>query len=128
MTIATTPADVKAINGSTLDDVVIQPFIDAADCILQTVSGCTSDKGITSACLDIARAWLAAHLMGMSSIGNDTLAKKKESFENYTVERVVGGFSGKGILSTPYGQTANSLTGGCLQEADKGQAKVCFFG
>jgi hypothetical protein len=66
--------------------------------------------------------------MAMSACGNDTATKKKESFENYAVERIVGGFSGKGVLSTTYGQTANTLTGGCLQEQDKAPLEICFFG
>lgn len=124
----TTPVEVRGVNGSSLDDSVIQPFVDAAICIVDGASDCTTAKGVTQACLDNAAAWLAAHLLAMSAIGVDTATVKKESFENYSVERVVGGFSGQGVLSTTYGQTANTLLGGCLAESDKAPATVCFFG
>lgn len=125
---ACTAADVKAITGSTLDDAALQPFLDAAECILDQVATCTTAKGVTAACLDQACAWLASHLLVMSSLGQDSAVVAKERFENYTVERVVGGFTGKGVLQTTYGQTANALSGGCLQEADKAPMQVCFFG
>ncbi len=124
----TTPDAIRAVNGSTLLDPAIQPFADAANCIMGNIDACAVSKGITSACLDTAAAWLGAHLMTMSAVGAKTATVKKETFENYSVERVVGGFSGKGVQSTTYGQTANTLSGGCLQEADKAPALVCFFG
>ena len=90
---ASTPADVKAITGSTLDDAVIQPFIDAAACIMERVAFCTTAKNITDECLTQACTWLAAHLLTSSAVGEDSATVKKERFENYSVERVLGGFS-----------------------------------
>jgi len=123
-----TVATVKAINGATLDDAAVQPFIDAAGFILTGISACLLSRGLTDPAKDAAQAWLAAHLMAMAKVGEATGIIKRETFENYTVERAVGGFSGAGIVSTPYGQTANTLTGGCLLQADKAPALVAFFG
>lgn len=123
-----TPEQVSAINGSTATDEEIQPFIDAAACILERVETCTTGKEISESCLEQACAFLAAHLMAGTAQHGDTAAVKRETFENYTVERVVGGFSGNGIMGTTYGQAANGITGGCLQEADKAPAGIMFGG
>jgi len=124
----TTPAAVREISGSTLDDAQLQPFCDAAMCIVDSVAACTTAKGITQDCLDGAAAWLAAHLLSGTSLGADSAVVNKERFENYAVERIVGGYTGSGVLGTTYGQTANALTGGCLQQVDKAPASIAFFG
>lgn len=125
---AATAAEVRAITGSTLDDPALAPFLAAALCILDRVAACTARKGITPSCLDMAQAWLAAHLLTLTGVGQSVGVKKMERFENYTVEYVVGSYSGSGIKATSYGNTANELAGGCLQEVDKAPAQVCFFG
>jgi len=124
----TTPAAVREISGSTLDDAQLQPFCDAAMCIVDNVAACTTAKGITQGCLDAAATWLAAHLLSGTSLGADSAVVNKERFENYAVERIVGGYTGSGVLGTTYGQTANALTGGCLQQVDKAPASIAFFG
>ena len=124
----TTPAAVREISGSTLDDAQLQPFCDAAVCIVDSVAACTTAKGITQDCLDGAATWLAAHLLSGTSLGADSAVVNKERFENYAVERIVGGYTGSGVLGTTYGQTANALTGGCLQQVDKAPASIAFFG
>ena len=124
----TTPAAVREISGSTLDDAQLQPFCDAAMCIVDSVAACTTAKGITQDCLDGAATWLAAHLLSGTSLGADSAVVNKERFENYAVERIVGGYTGSGVLGTTYGQTANALTGGCLQQVDKAPASIAFFG
>lgn len=123
-----TPADVRAINGSTAEDAAIQPFIDAASCIIDQIEACAIGKGISSDCLKTAEAYLAAHLMSQSAMGQKTGVKKRETFENYTVEWARSQITGQGILSSDYGAAANALTGGCLQEADKRTAFIGFFG
>lgn len=123
-----TPEDVRAINGSTAEDAAIQPFIDAASCLLDSVSACTTVQGITEACLDKACAFLAAHLMAGTAAYSDTGAVKRETFENYNVERAMSGYEGSGVMATPYGQSADELTGGCLQNASRSPAQIGFFG
>lgn len=122
------PADVKVITGSTVDDSVISVFIDAAACIMGRVSACTTARGVSAACIDQATAFLAAHLLTTSSVGVDSAVVTKERFENWSIERAVGSYSGTGVLATPYGASANAITGGCLKEADKTPMQVCFFG
>ena len=126
-----TPDDVRAINGSDATDEEIQPFIDAAICILEGVRACTTGKGVSQECLDIAAAFLAAHLMGSTNGGDstDTLPVTEERFENYAIKRAISSSgNGDGLLGTPYGQAANAITQGCLQEADKAPALIAFFG
>lgn len=124
----TTPAEVRAITGSTLTDEQMQPFIDAASCIIDQVEACTIGKGISDDCLKQAETFLSAHLLSLSPLGQKTGTKKRETFENYTVEYAIGSYTSDGVLSTSYGQAANALTGGCLQEADKRTAYIGFFG
>ena len=126
-----TPEDVRAINGSDATDEEIQPFIDAAICILDGVKACTTGKGVSQDCLDKAAAFLAAHLMSSTNGGNstETLPVTEERFENYAIKRAISSNdTGSGLTGTPYGQAANALTRGCLAEADKSPAVIAFFG
>lgn len=124
----TTPAEVKAITGSTLDDSVIEIFIDAASCIIDQIEACTIGKGISSDCLIKAETFLSAHLLSTSGVGQESGVKKRETFENWTVEYAIASFDSGGVLGTFYGQSANSLTGGCLQEVDKRTPLIFFTG
>ena len=128
MIIPATPEQVRAINGSTLDDAAIQPFIDASVCILTQVEACMIGKGISEACQTQASAYLAAHLMALTPLGQSTNVKKSEKFENYSVELAMGDYSATGVLSTPYGSTSNAMSGGCLQEVDKRNIGIFFAG
>lgn len=123
-----TTDDVRALTGSTLSDTEIQPFLDAAACVMAGISPCTTGKLISDDCLTQAHAWLAAHLLSVSGVGGNTRVKKREKFENYDVEWAMSQSTGQGVKATNYGQTANLLTGGCLAEADKSPAVICFFG
>lgn len=124
----TTPAQVKAINGSTLDDAAIQPFIDAAICILTQVEACMIGKSISDDCQTQASTFLAAHILGLTPMGQSTNLKKSEKFENYSVDLAVGSYDSTGVLATTYGSTANALSGGCLQEVDKRVSGIFFAG
>ena len=123
-----TPEQVKAINGSTLEDSAIQPFIDAAVCIMTQVEACMIGKGISDSCQTQAAAWLAAHLMASAGIDNKSRVKSEEKFEGYSVKWAQSQVSGQGIMGTTYGMTANSMSGGCLQETDKRNFQTFGFG
>lgn len=125
---APTPEQVKAFNESKKDDAVIQSFIDAALCIAEQVELCMNGKGLSESCQTSVVTWLACHLMASSGIDDSSRVKKRETFENYTVEWAQSTVSGDGIMSTTFGQTANTLSGGCLGEVDKRNAFVGFFG
>ena len=115
---STCPDKVRAITGSTLEDTEIQPFIDAADCILLQISEYTIT--LTDACNTQITTYLAAHLLTITNVGTDSTVVAKESLRGkYSVEYLVPKGSGRGILGTPHGQTANMMTGGRLAELDK---------
>ena len=115
---ASTPDDVKAITGSTLGEGAIQPFIDAAGCIMLRITDCTAS--MTATCIDSIETHLAAHLLVSSSVGKASATITKESLKGkYSVEYLSTKIDKGGVLSTSYGQTANMMTGGCLAELDK---------
>jgi len=121
---------VKVISGSTLDLGVIDAFIQSASLIIDGVADCATAAGVTEEQLTLAECWLTAHLLSISKVGQSdgTSLKKREKFENYDVEWATGVARGDGILATHYGTVANSLTKGCLQEADMRNAVVFFAG
>ena len=124
-----TPDAVRAINGSSLADAAIQPFIDAALCIALSVQACAVGAGVSDECLTTATAFIACHLLsGVGVGGSASKVKSKESFENWSVEYISGQYSSSGVLSTSYGNIANSMLGGCLQEVDKRKPSLFFFG
>lgn len=114
---AVQPQDVKNITGSTVEDPVIQPFIDAANCLMERIS--EQMTSVSDECVDQATAYLASHLFTTSNAGKDSALLKREMLLNeYEVEYIVSK-GGTGLLSTPYGETANMLTGGYLAQLDK---------
>lgn len=127
-TATATPDQVRAITGSGLTDAQIEPFLTAAACVMGNVSDCAKDKGVSVDCLTTAESWLSSHLLSVSGVGEKTRVKKTEKFENYSVTWAQSQMEGQGVLSTTYGQTANTLTAGCLAEADKAPALICMFG
>ena len=124
-----TPDTVRAINGSTLTDPSISPFISAASCMIDQVvaSGCAST--VTEDCLATAETFLTCHIMSGSGAGETGGGgiKIEEKFENYSV-KFQRSMSGAGVLGTSYGITANSLLNGCLVELDKRQPVIFNFG
>ena len=106
----------------------MQIFIDAAVCVVTQVELCMSGKSISDSCITSAITFLAAHMMSQSAVGTDSAIVKSERIENITVQYVTGNYSSSGVLSTPYGNNANALTGGCLQEVDKREAGFWFAG
>jgi len=125
----TSPDEVRAINGSTLLDPAINSFICAANCLVDKVvaSGCVDDVSLD--CLISAETFLTCHVMSGSGAGEAGGGgiKTEEKFENYSV-KFQRSTTGKGVLGTSYGITANSLLNGCLVEADKRQVNFFSFG
>lgn len=123
---AATPADVKAITGSTADVSVIQPFIDTAHILVDMAAPCanTTDEILTE-----ADAYLAAHLMAIMGQGGVAAGGvNQESIESQSITYMASAVSGQGTLSTGYGQTANLLLSGCLSTLDGKKAGICFSG
>lgn len=122
-----TPDDVRGVTGSTLGDTVIQPFIDAATCILERINECMA--ALSTTCQNQVCTYLSAHLLTMSNVGEDSRTVKRESLDGkYTVEYMVGNFQASGVLATGYGQTANAMTGGCLAQLDKQPVGIFSIG
>lgn len=112
-----------------LTDQQLAPFITAADCIIAGIATCAESKGVTTDCLEQACNFLGAHLIYIANpSGSGSGAKKMERFENWSITWATSQSTGQGVLSSPYGQMANTITQGCLQEADKAPACIAFFG
>lgn len=115
---ATCPDKVRSITGSTLSDSEIQPFLDAASAILESVSGYTASLSTTV--VTQAETYLTAHLLTTSPVGDASKQVRRESITSeYSVEYLTPFNLEQGILSTQYGQTANMLLGGVLAQLDK---------
>lgn len=111
-----TPADVKCIKPTTLDDAVVQCFIDAATLVVDRVAECGS---FTDPELKQIEIFYSAHLLSASD--PDLVEEKVEGFTNKFAR---GSNSGTGVKSSQYGQMANTMSRGCLAELDK---PVAFY-
>jgi len=108
---------VKAIlpTSTQLTDPQIQAAIDAATCVVdQAALGCSDH--LDDACLIQVETYLAAHF---SAVTENTLSLHSEK-DACSDSSVTYGFKfGDGVKGTPFGQMANTLSGGCLAEQDK---------
>lgn len=123
MAVRTDIASVRVILPTTtsLTDAQITAAIDAATCVVDQIAlGCSSH--LTDECLIQVETYLAAHY---AAVTESTLGLKSEK-DACTGSSVVYSFEfGKGVNGTPFGQMANTLSGGCLAEQDK--QPVNFF-
>lgn len=121
-----TVAEVRVIlpAGTTLTDAQIQAAIDAATCVVDEIAaGCAA--GMSEACLKQVELYLAAHFAAATE---NTLSITSET-DPCCGGRATYGFKfGEGILGTPFGQTANTLSGGCLAEQDKQPVNLFAIG
>ena len=127
------PDDVTAMLGIAPDVLPCNTtilFIDMAACIIERALPCITAKGISGDCLVLAEGLLAAHLLSTSGAGQSQGVgiKKRETFENWTIEWAVNSISQGGIMGSTYGQNANSMLGGCLTDLDKPTASITFAG
>lgn len=118
-----TPEEVKAIIDTSLDDPVIQVWIDAANTIVNANADCI---GGDEALLTQVELYLSAHFVGMldPEIRGFITKEKLEVFET-TYSNPVS--IKNNIDNTPYGTTANMLSNGCLANTSDKSAEVCFF-
>jgi len=110
-------SDVKNVlpESSSLTDPQILQSIDAATCMVdQIATGCAAH--LSDACLAQIETYLAAHY---AAAVENTLSMASQK-DGCCDSSVTYGFKfGEGIKGTPYGQMANTLSGGCLAEFDK---------
>lgn len=117
-----TAADVTAIKDTTVSDaVILSAYIAAATLVVDGIAaGCGSD--LSDDKLKQGEIWYSAHLLSVSL----SPVIVKEKFEGWSQENQVGGTDGTGVMSTIYGQTANTLLNGCLVEEDKRTPQMAF--
>ena len=117
MAARTTEADVRKIlpTSTTLTTDQINAAIAAATCVVdQAALGCSDH--LDDECLKQIETYLAAHF---AAVTENTLTKSSEK-DACSDSSVSYGFKfGEGVKGTPFGQMANTLSGGCLAEQDK---------
>lgn len=121
-----TIADVRAIlpTETGLTDAQIQAAIDAAKCVVdQAAASCSSH--LTDDCLTQVHIYLSAHFCAVTE---NTLSLTSETDPCCGGKATYGFKFGEGVKGTPFGQMANTLSGGCLAELDKQPANLFSIG
>lgn len=107
-----------------LTDPQIQASIDAANCTVdQIAEGC--GVAISENCLKQVETYLSAHF---AAVTENTLTVKSEKDPCCGGSATYGFEFGTGVMGTPFGQMANTLSGGCLGELDKQPARMFSIG
>ena len=110
--------------GTTLTDPQINAAINAATCLVdQVAASCGSE--LNAACLENIEQYLAAHYAAATE---NTLSLVSESDPCSGGKAVYGFKFGEGVKGTPFGQMANTLSGGCLAEFDKAPVNLFSIG
>ncbi|MCK5132695.1 MAG: hypothetical protein KAR40_11155 [Candidatus Sabulitectum sp.] len=126
---AYTPAtidDVKAIlpTATTLTDPQITAAIAAATCVVaRLIVGLGSE--LSEACQTQVEIYLSAHFAAVTE-NTLTLTAEKDPTCNSSV--TYGFKFGEGIMGTPFGQMANTLSAGTLDQQDKQPAGMRSIG
>lgn len=112
-----TIAQVKAIlpTATTLTDAQIQAAIDGAACVVDQIAD-SCGSGLSDACLTQVHIYLSAHF---AAVTENTLSLSSETDPSCGARAVYGFKFGEGVKGTPFGQMANTLSGGCAAEFDK---------
>lgn len=107
--------------GTSLIEDQIQGAIDAATVVVDEVAaGCGSN--LSAAALKQVEIYLSAHYCAATE---NTLSLSHEKSPGCSASVIYGFEFGEGVKGTPFGQMANTLSGGCLAEQDK--SVVGFF-
>jgi len=112
-----TVEEVRAVlpTATTLTDEQIGAAIAAASCTVdQIAAGCASD--LSEECLKVVEQYLAAHYAAATE---NTLSLASEKDGCCGGSATYGFKFGEGVLGTPFGQMANTLSHGCLAQLDK---------
>lgn len=126
---AYTPATVEQVKlilpaGSQLTDPQTQQSIDAAACSVDEVAA-SCGSHLTDACLTQVHIYLSAHYAAATE---NTLSLKSEKDGCSGDSASYGFMFGEGVKGTPFGQMANTLSGGCLAELDMRPANIYSIG
>lgn len=116
------PPDVEAI----VTDTQIQAAIDIAVCVVDRFAISFCGESYSDECLTQIETLLSAHFLAIS---NPTLTISAETADECCRASVKYGWTfGNGVLGTPFGIAANTLSGGCLAEYDKQPANIWSIG
>lgn len=121
-----TVAEVRVIlpTSTQLTDEQIQAAIDAATCVVDKIAlGCA--KHLSDECLKQVEIYLSAHF---AAVTENTLSLSSETDSCSDSSATYGFKFGKGVMGTPFGQMANTLSCGCLAELDKQPARMFSIG
>ena len=97
-----------------LTDQQIQAAIYAATCVVDQIAGGCADD-LTEDCLKQVELYLAAHYCAATE---NTLSKTSETDPCCGGSVSYGFVLGKGVMGSPFGQMANTLSHNCLAEQD----------
>lgn len=99
---------------TTLTGPQVEAAIAAASCSVDAIA--LNCPELSEACLKQVELYLSAHYAASTE---NTLSLSSEK-DGCCDSSVVYGFKfGTGVMGTPFGQTANTLSQGCLAELDK---------
>lgn len=121
-----TISDVSSIlpTSTQLTDSQIQASIDAATCVVDQIAlGCAAH--LTDACLTQVEIYLSAHY---AAVTENTLTLTSENSDCADSSVTYGFKFGEGVMGTPFGQMANTLSSGCLKNQDKTPAAMFSIG
>lgn len=121
----TTECEVKdLIPNTSLTD--LNSFITTASLLVDRLAASDCGSDLSADELSEIEKYLAAHF---ASGSDRTLNLKSEKFENASNTYNLGtAESMSGIMSSSFGQTANTISGGCLEELDKRQPTLLAAG
>lgn len=102
----------------------LTPFIDVAHLQVDRLEASTCGSTLTDDELTAVELYLSAHY---AAVTDPSVALTQEKVEGASATASRGNVNSRGgLMSTQYGQMANSLSGGCLQELDRRRPSVDF--
>ncbi len=111
------------IPNTTITDLTT-PFISCANARIDVLAASSCGTSLTETELECIELYYAAHLAAQT---DPSLAIVSEKVEGSTVVASRGNVANQsGLMSTHFGQTANSLSGGCLQELELRKPTLAF--
>ena len=118
-----TDPEVRALRPDTsIDDLT--PFIDVASLQVDRLAASPCGSTLTDDELKAVEKYLSAHYAAVSDPSVALLVEKVEGASATASRGNVN--SQSGLMSTQFGQMANDLSGGCLQEVSRRRPSVCF--
>lgn len=118
-----TPDEVKEIVDTSLSDPVIETWIDSANTIVNSKADCI---GGDESVLTQVELFLSAHFVALLNPQMSGQVKRTK-IDVFETEFSQTGLSEELMNRTPYGVTANMLSGGCLISTTKAKSTVDFL-